>query len=48
MKKMVFQKNTPMEETNAQQETKIYSNAVYAKQYHLCEYNPCQNIWDKL
>ena len=44
MKNMVFQKNTPMEETNAQQEAKINSNVVYAKQYHLCEYNPGQDI----
>ena len=37
MKNMVFQKNTGIKETNAQQETKIYGNVVYAKQYHLCE-----------
>ena len=28
MKNMVFQKNTPIEETNAQQEMKIYGNVA--------------------
>ena len=34
---MVLQKNNPVEETNPQQETKIYGNAVDAEQYDLCE-----------